>query len=269
MSVDAVGTDCDTVNVTVGDVAEGVTTVTLNRPAARNALNEQLRTELAAVLDAIAKSDTRVVVLTGETEAGAFAAGGDVREMQSRSPLEQRSFMEAHRIYQDVSALPQPVIARVNGLALGGGCELALACDVRIAHSDAMLGQPECRLGLIPGGGATQRLPRLIGEGQAMRLMLSGELVDATEAEEIGLVDEVYDEDKFDDRVYELAERMASKSPVALKLCKQAVQAAATMDLDTGIQYETELFTSVFASEDAAEGIAAFLEDREPKWVGR
>jgi enoyl-CoA hydratase len=160
------------------------------------------------------------------------------------------------------------VIARINGHALGGGCELAQACDVRIASTEAKLGQPEISLGIMPGGGGTQRLPRLVGEGQAMRLILSGELIDAEEAAEIGLVDEVLEPGQLDDRVYDLAGSMADHSPVALELAKKAIKASSRMDLEAGIEYEAELFAMLFATEDRHEGIEAFLEDREPEFRG-
>jgi enoyl-CoA hydratase len=199
MSVEEAAADCDLVDAAVGDRAEHVATVTIDRPDARNALNAQVRAELKSVLDAVeATDDVRVVVLTGSDEAKAFVAGADVTELRERDLLAQREASKRPRVYEYVDDLRQPVIARVNGHALGGGCELAQACDVRIAHARAKLGQPEITLGIMPGGGATQRLPRLVGEGQAMRLILSGELVDAEEAYDIGLVDEVCGDDGFD-----------------------------------------------------------------------
>jgi enoyl-CoA hydratase len=172
-------------------------------------------------------------------------------------------------VYETVESLRQPVIARINGHALGGGLELALACDVRIAHEDAKLGSPEINLGIIPGGGATQRLPRLVGEGQAMKLVLTGDLVDADEAEDIGLVEDVYCDGEFDDAVRDLAASMAAHSPLALERGKDAVKAASRMDLGSGIEYEAELFAGLFATADKDEGIDAFLEDRDPDWQGR
>ncbi|WP_277555670.1 enoyl-CoA hydratase/isomerase family protein [Halobaculum limi] len=268
---EAVAADCEYVACAVGDRIEGVATVTISRPDARNALNAQVREELTRVVGAIddADSGVRVVVLTGADEAKAFVAGADVSELRERGMLEQRRASERPRVYEHVADLRQPVIARINGHALGGGSELALACDVRIAHERAKLGQPEINLGIIPGGGATQRLVRLIGEGQAMKLILSGELIDAAEAADIGLVDEVHGDDAFDDRVYELAASMADKSPVALEYAKTAVQAASRMGLDEGIDYEAELFAALFATEDKNEGIDAFFEDRDPEWEGR
>jgi len=268
MTVEETAGGCETVNATVGD-PEGVARVELCRPDARNALNAQLRTELKQVLDAVEESDVRVVVLTGADEAKAFVAGADVTELRERDGLEQREASKRPRVYERVDDLPVPVIARINGHALGGGCELVQACDVRIAHERAKLGQPEINLGIMPGGGATQRLPRLVGEGQAMRLILSGELVDAEEAADIGLVDEVHGDDTFDGRVEELAAAMAAKSPVALEFAKKAVKAASRMDLEDGIEYEAELFAQLCGTEDKDEGIDAFLEDREPEWVGR
>lgn len=266
MTLEDVAATCETVSVTVGDRVDGVATVELCRPDARNALNAQLRAELKEVLDEIPDSDVKVVVLTGGADTGAFVAGADVTELRERDALEQREASKRPRIYERVDDCPVPVIARINGHALGGGCELIQACDLRIGHEDAKIGQPEINLGIMPGGGGTQRLPRLVGEGHAMRLILTGELIDATEAQEIGLVDEVHGDDSFDDRVYELAESMAAKSSVALEFAKKSIKAASRMDLEAGIEYEAELFAQLFATEDKNEGIDAFFEDRDPEW---
>ena len=269
VGVAAVAADFETVSVAVDDRVEGVATVTISRPDARNALNAQVRTELKAVFEAVDDSDVRVVVVTGDAEAKAFVAGADVAELRERDMLEQRRASDRPRVYETVADARQPVIARVNGHALGGGCELAQACDVRIASEYAKLGQPEINLGIIPGGGGTQRLPRLVGLGQAMRLVLSGELIDAEEAARIGLVEEVVPHDDLDDRVYDLAEKMATKSPVALEFAKRAVNAAAETSLDAGLDHEADLFTALFATRDKDEGIDAFFEDRDPEWEGR
>lgn len=205
----------------------------------------------------------RVLVLTGGEGSGAFVAGADVTEFQDRGLVEQREASERPRVYETVDDASIPVITRINGHALGGGCELAQACDVRIAEAGAKLGQPEINLGLIPGGGGTQRLARLVGEGQAMRLVLSGELIDAAEAKEIGLVDEL------DDGVYDLASSMAEKSPIALEFAKKAVKASSRMGLEEELKYESELFVQLFATEDKDEGIGAFLEEREPGFSGK
>jgi enoyl-CoA hydratase len=261
---------CELVHAEVGARADHVATVTIDRPDARNALNAQVRTELKRVFAAIEDDDAvRVVVLTGSDEAKAFVAGADVTELRERSAVEQREVSERPRVYETVAECAKPVIARVNGHALGGGCELAQACDLRIAREDAKLGQPEINLGIIPGGGGTQRLPRLVGAGQAMKLILSGELVDATEAADLGLVEEALPADELDDRVDELAGTMAGHSPLALQRAKEAVQSAAELPLSRGIDYESELFVGLFDSHDKNEGIDAFLEDRDPEWRGK
>ncbi len=255
---------------TVGAERTGdVVRVTLDRPDARNAMNAQLRRELKATLATVEESDARVVVLTGSEASSAFVAGADVTEIRGRSAVEQRRASERPRVYETVADLRQPVIARINGHALGGGCELALACDVRIAREGAVVGQPEITLGLIPGGGATQRLPRLVGEGEAMRLILSGDPVSATEAADIGLVEAVHSTEEFDDAVSDLATTMAERPPLALEFAKTAVRAGSKMDLAAGIDYEAELFAQLSATRDADEGIDAFLEDRDPEFEGR
>ncbi len=251
------------------ETAGRVATVTIDRPEKRNALNAQVRRELLAALDALeADEGVRVVVITGAGEK-AFVAGADISEFAERTPIEQRAAMEGRRVFEAIAAFPRPVIASINGYALGGGCELALACDLRIAARSARFGQPEVNLGILPGGGGTQRLPRLVGLGRAMRLALTGELIGADEAERIGLVDEVVDDDKLSERTAELAESIARHSPVALKLIKEAVRASAEMPLAAGLALERELFITAFSSEDRTEGVAAFLEKRTPDFKGR
>lgn len=260
----------ETINVIYNESIDNVATVELDRPSAKNALNKLLRQELKDALNILENDeDVKVTILTGCSEGGAFAAGADVNELHERSALDQRSASQRPRIYETVSNHQQPVIARVNGHALGGGCELALACDMRIAHENAKFGQPEINLGIMPGGGATQRLPRLIGDGQAMRLILTGEIIDAGEAADIGLVDEVYDDGEFDDRVNQIAGMMAAKSPLALRYAKRAVKASSSMSLKEGIEYEVELFLHLFGTDDKCEGFEAFLENRDPEWKGR
>ncbi|HEY0035284.1 MAG TPA: enoyl-CoA hydratase-related protein [Longimicrobium sp.] len=246
-----------------------VAIVTIDRPQKRNALSAQVRAELIAVLDELRDDDTvRVLVITGAGDK-AFVAGADIGEFAQRTPLEQRAAMTGRRVFDEVAAYPKPVLAMINGLALGGGCELALACDVRLAADTAKLGQPEINLGIIPGGGGTQRLPRVVGTGQAMRLILSGEIIGAAEALRIGLVDVVHPAAELRERTLEFARVMAGKSPVALRMAKSAVRAAAEMPLSAGLQYETEAFITCFGSNDKREGVAAFLEKRTAAFTGR
>lgn len=249
-------------------VANGVGYVVLDRPAKRNALDDGTRKALIAALERIDADDrVRVVVLSGSGKS--FAAGADLVEMKARSPDAQREFLMPPNIYGAVSELSCPVIACVNGHALGAGCELMMACDLRIAGDRAKIGQPEIRLGLIPGGGGTQRLPRLVGFGRAMRMVLSGEVVDAMEAARIGLVEECVPQDGLFSHVQAFAERMARLSPTALRQAKAAVRDTMETPLAEGLEREIDRFVAVFASEDAKEGIDAFLEGREPRFEGR
>ena len=249
--------------------AGGVRILTINRPEKRNALNAEVRERLsAAVDDAIADPEVRVLVFTGAGDK-AFVAGADVSEFAGRSPIDQRRAMASPTVFDRVWDAPLPTIAMINGWCLGGGCELALACDLRVGADTAMLGQPEVRLGIIPGGGATQRLPRLVGYGKALQLILSGELVDGISAYEIGLLDEVVPAAELRDRTLEIARTMADKSPVTLAIAKRAVRAAYEMPLSAGLEQERDLFALAFATEDKAEGVAAFLEKRSPEWRGR
>jgi enoyl-CoA hydratase len=246
-----------------------VAVVTVSRPEKLNALNAVVRRELLDAFDEIGTDDrVRVVVLTGAGEK-AFVAGADVSEFAERSPMEQRATMKGRRIFEVVAEFPKPTIAMIRGYALGGGLELAAACDLRVAAEDARLGQPEVGLGLIPGGGATQRLPRMVGTGQAMRLVLTGDPVDAGEALRIGLVDLVFPAPELRARTLELASRIATRSPVALRLAKEAVRAASEIPMSAGLGREIHLFVASFASADREEGIRAFLEKRRPEFPGR
>jgi enoyl-CoA hydratase len=250
------------------DIADQVATITINRPDKRNALNTAVRREIVDALDQLRADDrARVVIITGAGDK-AFVAGADIAEFAERTPLQQRDAMQGRRVFDEVAAYPKPTIAMINGFALGGGCELALACDIRVAARSARFGQPEVRLGLIPGGGGTQRLPRLIGTGRALRLILTGDLVDAEEAYRIGLVDVLADEDELHARTMELARSMAAHSPVALRLAKNAVAAALETPLAAGLALERELFITAFASDDRREGVSAFLEKRSPTFTG-
>lgn len=247
----------------------GVALITIDREEKRNALNSIVRRELIEAVRTIERDDeVRVLVFTGAGEK-AFVAGADIAEFARRTPLEQREAMRAPRVFEVVAGSTKPTIAMINGFALGGGCELAVACDLRIAAETARLGQPEINLGIIPGGGGTQRLPRLVGTGQAMRLILSGDLIEAGEALRIGLVDLVFPAAELRAATLELAGRIASRSPVAVRMAKAAVRAASEMPLSAGLAYETELFVTCFGSEDKREGVQAFLDKRPAEFKGR
>jgi enoyl-CoA hydratase len=253
----------------LADIEGHVATVTVNRPDKRNALNSATRLQFIEALDQLQSNpEVRVVVVTGAGDK-AFVAGADVAEFADRSPMEQMHVMKRRTVYQAVEDLPLPVIAAINGYCLGTGCELALACDIRIASANAQLGQPEVKLGIIPGGGGTQRLPRLVGMGNALKLLLTGDIISAEEALAIGLVDEVVAPSTLLQRVTDLAATIAERSPVAVRLIKQAVRASAKLPLGEGLRLETSLFGLAFASQDKAEGITAFLEKRAPHFRGR
>lgn len=249
-------------------VEEGIGYLVMNRPQKRNALDAAMRSALLAVLDAWRDDDAvRVVVLSGSGKT--FAAGADLQELQGRSAEEQRAFITPPHIYDAVATYPKPVIACINGHALGAGCELMMACDLRIAGDRSKVGQPEVGLGIIPGGGGTQRLPRLAGYGKAMYLVLTGEIITAERAEAMGLVDEVVPQERLHERTRELAAGLAAKSPVALQKAKEAVRASWELPLAEGLAREIDLFMEAFASEDAKEGITAFLERRPAEFRGR
>jgi len=246
-----------------------VAIITVNRPDKLNALNVRTRQEILAALDQAGSDDEiRVVVITGAGEK-AFVAGADINEFAGKTALQQREVMKGRRAFDAMEDFPKPVIAMINGFALGGGCELALACDIRIASSRAKLGQPEIKLGIIPGGGGTQRLTRLIGEGKAMELILTGDMIGAEEALQLGLVNHVVAPEELEARTMELANRIAEMSPVALAMAKQAVKNAARLDLRAGLDAEVDLFSLCFSSEDKEEGVRAFLEKRKPEFKGR
>ncbi len=246
-----------------------VAILTVNRPDKLNALNEQVRTDMLAVLTEIENDDSvGVVVITGAGEKS-FIAGADIGEFAGRTPFDQRHAMRSPRIFDIMSSFPKPVIAMINGFCLGGGCELALSCDIRIASDKARFGQPEIKLGLIPGGGGTQRLSRLVGVGQAMRQILSADMIDAAEASRIGLVEIVVPAEELRAKTLELAGRIAGMSPLTLKVAKEAVRASQKMNVEEGVAYERDLFCLCFSSADKEEGVKAFLEKRQPQWTGR
>lgn len=249
--------------------ADGIAVLTLNRPDKLNALNAELRGRIKDAFGALAADDAVKVVVVHGAGDKAFAAGADISEFAARTTEEQRAVYSEPRIYEVVGAFPKPVIAALHGFCIGGGSELALACDVRVADRTARLSQAEIRIGLIPGGGGTQRLARQVGRGHAMLISCTGDFVEAEEAYRIGWVEVLTEPGKHLEKALEIAGRMARWSPVALRLAKEAVNAAFELPLAEGLSREKELFLQAFASEDGREGVRAFVEKRPPEFRGR
>lgn len=250
-------------------IDSGIATVTFNRPKALNALSNELLSEFGQALDEMILDESiRVLILTGSGEK-AFIAGADITELATFNTLQAKAFSQAgHAIINRLQELPIPVIAAVNGYALGGGSEMALACDFIYASTKAMFGLPEISLGLIPGFGGTQRLPRLIGRNRAKEMIFTGQMISADEAEKIGLVNRVCPPESLLKDAIKTAQSMASKGKVALRAAKQAVNAGVDTDLVTGCRIEIDAFALCMASEDAREGTQAFLEKRPPQFKG-
>jgi len=248
----------------------GIATITFNRPKALNALNSDLLSEFGQALDEIAANDDiRVLILTGSGEK-AFVAGADISELATLNALQGKQFAEkGHSAIGKLQKLSIPVIAAVNGFALGGGSEIALACDFIYASEEAKFGLPEITLGLIPGFGGTQRLPRLIGKNMAKELIFTGRMLSAKEAAEIGMVNNVVGAADLMEKVNKTAMAIASKGKVSLRAAKYAVNKGMDTDLDTGCVIEIDAFALCMASHDAAEGTRAFLEKRKPDFKGK
>jgi enoyl-CoA hydratase len=255
----------------VEHVVDGrVATVTLNRPEALNAFSSAVLRELLAVLmDVGHRDDVGAIILTGAGEK-AFAAGADIREMRDKTPNEARLFAElGQMVTTTIERIPQPVVAAVNGFALGGGCEVALACDIRLCSENARFGQLEINLGVIPGWGGSQRLARLCGLGFAREVIYTGRMVDAHEALRWGLVNVVYPQTELMDKAREMAQTIAAKSGLAIQYAKMCLSRALDQDLAGGLRMEADLFGLSFASEDQKEGMDAFLAKRPPEFKHR
>jgi len=251
------------------EVADRIAVLTVNRPDKLNALNAATIADLGQAIDELrGRDDVAGVILTGAGRA--FVAGADISEIARTSPLEARALARAGQdVFRRFETSPKPVIAAVNGFALGGGCELAMACHVRLASEAAKFGQPEVKLGLVPGYGGTQRLPRLVGKGRALQLLLTGEMIDAAEAHRIGLVNAVVPAAELMDRARAMLGLMLANAPVALALTIEAVNAGLDQPLSEAMQLEATAFGLAASTQDMAEGTRAFLDKRAASFAGR
>lgn len=250
-------------------IEEGIATVIINRPKSLNALSQEVMEQLGQIIKDLEQDDkVRAVIITG-AGGKAFVAGADIAAMLNMTALQSRDYsILAHKVFGAIEQLPKPVIAAVNGYALGGGNELALACDIRIASSTANFGQPEISLGIIPGFGGTQRLSRLVGKGKALELILTGKMIDAKTAESIGLVNSVVPPEELMDAAKSIAKKIVAFSPLAITFAKEAVSRGMQMTLEQGCKYEIELWTDAFATEDQDIGMEAFLKKQKPVFKG-
>lgn len=248
---------------------EGIGYVTINREKAMNSLNTDVLSELENVFQYIGTDDeVKIAVITGKGKA--FVAGADIAQMSGLDRAEGRAMtIQGQKVMDLIEDTDKPVIAAINGYALGGGNELAMACDIRIASESAKFGQPEVNLGIIPGYGGTQRLPRLVGKGMAKKLIYSGEIIDAAEAYRIGLVDDVTSPEKLMEETEKIAKEIMKKAPIAVRMAKKAIDSGVNTDLKTGIRMEAEFYTSAFSSEDRIEGMEAFIEKRSARFKNR
>ncbi len=252
------------------ETRDGLAFITINRPNVLNALNRKTMEELNdAAGEAIADSEVRVVILTGAGEK-AFVAGADINELAEQTPVTGRDYgLFGQSVLNKIENAPKPFIAAINGFAFGGGCELAMACHIRIASEKAKLGQPEVKLGLMPGYGGTQRLARLVGEGRAMQLNLTGEPISAEEAFRIGLVNEVVPPGDLMQEAEALANKIKANAPLAVRFAMEAIHHGLQGTLDEGLYLEATLFSLCATTEDMKEGTKAFLEKRAPQFKGR
>lgn len=251
------------------DRSDSIATVTVNRPEKRNAMDIETRKRLLSALEEVGEDDAvRAVVLRGAGD-GAFIAGGDIDSFAEFDLMEGLEYVNkyAQGLYNYVAELPKPTVAAIDGFALGGGTEIAIACDIRLASETAKFGLPEVNIGVLPAGGGTQRLAQIVGAGIAKELILTGRIIDATEAKEIGLANHVYPPDEFDAEVRAMAERLTSKAPVAQRFAKESINRG--LNLEQGLDFERVAGAFLFATEDREEGVTAFLEDRDPVYHGR
>lgn len=255
---------------TLYEKSEGIATITINRPHALNALNTETMREISARLeDARKDGNIKVIVITGAGEK-AFSAGADLEVMKEVNAVRGVDLSRlGQKLTTEIEELGKPVIAAINGYALGGGLELSMACDIRIASENAKLGQPEVNVGLIPGWGGTQRLPRFVGKAIAKEMIFTGKMIDAKTAERMGLVNKVVPADQLMPAVKELAKELMSKPPIALKLAKELINNSTETDLRIGLIHEAESFGILASTEDFKEGINAFLEKRKPHFKGK
>jgi len=255
---------------TLYEKAEGIATVTINRSDALNALNQETIMEISNRIEDAEKDETiHVIVITGAGDR-AFSAGADLRMMKGASPVRGAELSRVgQRLTTQIEACGKPVIAAINGYALGGGIELAMSCDIRIASENAQIGQPEINVGLIPGWGGTQRLPRLVGKGVAKEMIFTGKRIDAKTAEHYGLVNIVVPADQLKAKVKEIAADLVGKPPIALKYCKKLINDSTETNPEAGFWEEAEAFGLVASTEDFNEGVNAFLEKRKPQYKGK
>lgn len=245
---------------------DNIAILSFNRPKVLNALDSSVLTELNQAIDEIEKdNDINVLIITGEGKA--FVAGADISEMRDKTAKEGRHFGElGSMVFRKIELMEKPVIAAVNGFALGGGCELAMSCDIRIAGEKAKFGQPEVGLGITPGFAGTQRLPRLVGTSKAKELIFTANIINAKEAEKIGLVNMVVPQEELMDEALKMAKKISANGQIAVKYSKAAINRGINCDLDTAIEIEKDLFGLCFATEDQKEGMSAFLEKRSPEF---